>query len=526
LRFDTGERVPLFAEPDANVSEGATEDQVLLVRPMVRLLPKTRYVVALRALTDTAGRAITNPAFEALKAGRVGRASRLLPLVAAYAPIFALLERAGVPRAGLTLAWDFTTGSDEQLLSHLIGMRDRAFAEWEQQKLGYTISGTSEPAGDPLLLREITGTFQVPSFLTDDGPSARLALAADGTPSYRGPQSCPFKVHIPACARTAAQPLPLLIYGHGLFNSLDEIGSGVQKQIANRLCMVYIATNWIGLSKDDVAQVASQVVPDLANFPIITDRLQQAQVNFLVLARLAVRRLKDDAAMQLAGRPVTDGSQIHYFGISQGGIEGGTFAALSPDVGRAALNVGGGEYSLMLSRSADFRPLKNLLNVTYPVQRDQQVLLAGMQSYFDFADPITFARYAIKAPLPDPATGAPMAARRLLYQEGIADAQVPNLATRLMVRELGLGLVGAPVQAVWGVAETPGPAQSGYTQWDIHAMPVPPNVDTPAAMDNRAHEGVRRIDAAQAQLGQFLRPGGMVVDTCEGAPCVFPGAGE
>src|SRR5438067_5059043 len=48
--FDSGERVPLFAEVDNNA--GTDEDQVLLIHPQIRLQPKTRYLVALQKLVD------------------------------------------------------------------------------------------------------------------------------------------------------------------------------------------------------------------------------------------------------------------------------------------------------------------------------------------------------------------------------------------------------------------------------------------------------------------------------------------
>src|SRR5262249_51947349 len=163
-------------------------------------------------------------------------------------------------------------------------------------------------------------------------------------------------------AATAQKPLPVLVFGHGLFGSaLGEMRSGLEESLEDFLCMVQVGTDWIGLSENDVPVVIAQVIANMEKLYIITDRLQQAQVNFQVMARLAIRKLKDDPAMQVNGRPVIDGSQIYYWGCSQGGIEGNTFLALSPDVNRGVLNVGAGEYSLMLTRSKDFRQFKDVL---------------------------------------------------------------------------------------------------------------------------------------------------------------------
>ena len=518
FRYDTRERVPLFAEVDANALDG--EPQLVLIHPAVRLEPATRYVVALRGLTDVNGAAIELPAFDALKHRHYPAASRLNSVQNTFDEIFALVESQGVERDSLTLAWDFVTGSDGPLQAPLIRMRDQALAAWESQNLGYTITQTNNPTDDHLL-RELVGTYAVPSFLQSDDGAATLLRDGDGNPMLRGVSQVPFVLHIPTCARAATGPLPIMVYGHGLFGSaIGEMNSAYQKEVIDRLCMVQVGTNWIGLSSDDVPTAASQVVPDLSHFDIITDRLHQAQVNVHVLARLARRLLKDDPALQLNGKPVTDGSEIYYYGISEGGINGNIFLALSPDVDRGVLNVGGGEWSFMLPRSVDFKPFKSLLNSVYPAQRDQAVLLSALQSDFDEVDPITFVGTSLAAPLPSP-TGAPLQPRHLLMQEAIADAQVPNLATRLAVRAAGLSYVGTPIELPYAVTRTAGPADSGYTQWDVHALPVPPTTNLPPLMDNVAHEAIRRLDKLQDQLAAFLRPDGKVVDTC-GGPCVYP----
>jgi hypothetical protein len=512
IHFDSGERVPLFAEVDNNA--GTDEDQVLLIHPQIRLQPKTRYIVALQKIVDEKGKRVANAPFEALKSGQV-TSDNLKKLD--YGALFAKLTAAGLQKKDLTLAWDFVTGSDEQLLSHLVPMRDQAMAAWEAMNLGYTITEMTDPVDDHLL-RELKGTFQVPSFLASDDPTSVFGFDGD-SPKLRGPQDFPMVVHIPKCALTATKPLPFMVFGHGLFGAAEgEMNSGYEKGLIDNLCMVQIGTNWIGLSEDDIPNIAGMVVPDFSHFDLVGDRLQQAQINFLILAHLAIRKLKDDPNLMVNGKPVSDGSEIYYFGISQGGIEGGTFMGLSTDVLRGALNVPGGEYSLMLTRSDDFNALKKLLNITYPSQRDQEVLLAVSQSYWDWSDPITFAPYSLRAPLAG-LDGKPMAARRILMQEGIRDAQVPNLATRVVVRTLGLPLLDPSVESVYGVDVKTAPLDAAYTQWDIHGVDLS-NGNTPPTMDNVVHQNVRKLPAVIEQLRAFFRPDGQVTQTCSG-PCIF-----
>jgi hypothetical protein len=518
FRFDTGERVPHFSEVDANA--GGDDDQVVLMSPAVRLQPKTRYVAVLRDLLDVDGKKITVAPFEALKARRAH--PRLDPLRARYDEIFALLESKGVPRSSVTLAWDFVTASDELVLANLIGMRDRGLAEWAARDLGITITETKEgaDAGDHLV-KQLKGTFSVPSFLESDARSAVLKLDAAGVPQLRGVQEFPLSIHVPACATTATAPLPIMVFGHGLFGSAEgEMGSGYQRMIIDRLCMVQVGTDWTGLSNDDFPNAANAAT-DLDTFPTITDRLQQAQLNFLVLARLAKTKLKDHPALQLNGRPIVDGNEVYYYGISQGGIEGGTFLALSPDVRHGVLSVGAGIYSLLLPRSTNFTAFKIILDGAYPSSRDQQLLLAMLQSYWDYSDPISFTPYLVKSPLPG-LDGKPLAPRRFVMQEGIGDAQVSNIATRIWVRTAGVPYVGKAVEPPFGIEEVPGPVEAGYTQWDIGATPLPPTVNTPPSAGNDAHEGVRRLEKVIQQIDALLSPDGRVVDTCGGKPCREP----
>jgi hypothetical protein len=111
--------------------------------------------------------------------------------------------------------------------------------------------------------------------------------------------------------------------------------------------------------------------------------------------------------------------------------------------------------------------------------------------------------------------------KRVLYQEGIGDAQVPNLATRAMARTMGIPLLNNPVQRVFGVVEAPAPQGSAYVQFDVGQAPLP-GADNVPPPDNDVHEAIRRLEAAKEQLQRFLQEDGRVEDTCGGAACRFP----
>lgn len=505
LDMDSGERVPVMAELDANVA--ADRRQALIIRPMTRLQPATHYAVALVGLNDKSGQPLVAPGFAAIRDG-AALTPQLTAVAPHYADIFDAFATAGVDKGDITLAWDVVTASDSDSVHHLVSMRDQALGM--VGSLSWQISKATDTPADPHRLREVIGTFDVPSYLADG-----TTLTADefGDPVMVGMGSANFVVDIPQCAATATGPLPVIVFGHGLFGTApDELGTDYEKQVGDFLCAVQIGTDWIGLSAPDFPVLVNDVLPDFNQLHIITDRLQQAHTNAQTLTRLFLTRMKDDPAFAFNGTPVTDGSEVYYYGISDGGIQGTTFMALSEDVAKGVVNVPGCEWNLMMFRSQDFAGLQAVLATVLPDPLDQQVLLAMMQPEFDTSDPAGFAPHVFGQPLPFAAGN-----KQLLVQEAVNDAQVPNIATHVLVRTLGVPGLNLEYP-VFGVEEQAAPLPSAYTQWDVMPMPVPPLGDAPASDDNGAHEAVRRLVDVEEQIKAFLTPGGMVTETC-GGPC-------
>src|SRR5258706_14021435 len=148
-------------------------------------------------------------------------------------------------------------------------------------------------------------------------------------------------------------------------------------QLGNAWCAILIGTDWIGLSNNDLGNIAGSLGKDLNNVYVITDRLQQAHVNAQVMTRLFTTKIKDDPLLQMAGRPMTDAKTLYYFGVSLGGIQGTTFMALQPDIVRGVLNVPGAEWSLLIPRSKDFAPLSIFLKGALPDPLDRQIAIAA-----------------------------------------------------------------------------------------------------------------------------------------------------
>ncbi len=520
LDYETGDRLPVFAELDANADITQDDRQALLIQPMARFKPGKRYVIAMTGVKDVKGHALSVRPFRALR-DKTALSKALTAMKDRYEEIFTVLEKGGLKRADIDLAWDVVIGSESNATGNLLAMRNEAIDMANAGTLGYTITSTTDfpatstpggPTADPDLAREILGTITVPNYLTAD----RISLNVDdsGKAVSSGLTTFNFVAHIPQCALTATGPLPVMFYGHGLFfSAVGELNTGYLKQLGQRLCMVQIGTNWLGLSIDDVADVVNKVVLNWNNFHMITDRLQQAHVNAQVLTRMFVRSIKDDAAMKMNGNAVTDAQNVYYYGISLGGTSGGPFLALSSDVSRGVLNVPGGVWSFMMYRSADFKVFIPLLQSKFPDPLDRQTIVLLTQVDWDHTDPINYLGHLLGTPFPG------ISAKNILMQESEGDPEVPNLATRMLVREAGIpGLnLETPVLGVSGM--TP-PMPSAYTQWNTHPTPLPPDADQPCMPGNMAHEAIRVLDPLISQIQAYLKPNGQVTDTCGGI-CSF-----
>jgi hypothetical protein len=506
LDFASGARVPVMAELDANAIPG--DRQPLIIRPLLRLQPGTRYIVALVGLKDAAKQPLVPAPFRALRDG-TALSKSLAPLKSRFDEIFAKLTAAGVARSSLTLAWDVVTASDETATSHLVNMRKIAFDMIGT--LGYTLMAPVDTPDDPHLLREIQGTVQVPSFLADDSGTSGLSFGADGQPAMRAVVDVPFVIHVPQCAVKTPEkrPLPVVVFGHGLFGSgLDVRAPGLEAE-SDAYCGIYIATDWIGLSSGDILNVSNIVGSDLNGTQVITDRLQQAHLNAQVMTRIFLTKIVNDDALKWSGAALTDGKEAYYFGISNGGIQGATFMALSDDITRGVLNVPGCDWSLLMFRSADFNRFKLILGSALRDPVDAQLTIALSQSEWDYTDPATFAPHLLH----DPLIGLPV--KQILVQESIGDGEVSNLATRMLARTMGLSGFDLE-QPVYGVATVTPPLDSAYTQWDSHPAVPPPTGDQALKEDNGAHNAVWQSPLAQTQIHQFLRPGGQATRVCNG----------
>lgn len=517
LDADSGERVVHFAELDVQASSDAT--RMFLIRPAVRLHDGHHYIVAIRGLRSPDGAPIEpERPFQILRDRLASPVRVINDRRAHFEELFATLSAAGVERASLQLAWDFVTASSEALTGRALSLRDQGLAANGPGAPPFVVDSVEDDVNADIA-RRVIGHFTVPLFMRSATPPTRYNLDANGQPLQNGTAEAPFLVNIPrsAMADGTAHPARPILYGHGLLGSNDEVNAGHLQTFSNRFNFVIGGTNWVGMSEEDFVPTIG-LIGDLSAFPALPDRLQQAALNFILLGRLFIAPdgFVSHAAFQLDGQPLIDTQQLYFYGISQGGIEGGMYMALAPDSVRGVLGVGAINYSFLLQRSLDFSSFQAILAPAYPDELDRQLLLGLIQQIWDRADPQGYLPHLVSDPLP----GTP--AKKILMQIGLNDSQVSYVASGIQARSLGIPNLAPTVYPLYGVPEMTAPFDgSAYVPYDVNAV-LAPLTNIPPTVENGVHEAVRRLDAAQRQIDAFLRPDGRVEDFCPG-PCFFSG---
>ncbi len=537
----TGARQLIWSELDANASSAALTD--LLIHPGRNLPEGHTYIVALRSLRDAQGRLLGAPSwFARLRDGRslpsAERSQR-----SRYQRIFRALKRAGITRGSLYEAWDFTVASRQSLTGRMLAIRNNAFAQLGDHNLAdsrvqgrapsFAVTSTSTLSPQ---VRQVSGTFQVPCYLVQCGPSATTTFHYSSHRPDALPTQIPgnvatakFECIIPSSA-SATNPARISLYGHGLLGDRSEVEAGNVKDMATEHNFVFCATDWWGLADPDTAFDASALA-NLNLFPVAVDRLQQGVLNTLFLGRLMlnVKGLASNPNFQSGGHPIINSSQLYYDGNSQGGIEGGMTTAVAPDFRHAVLGVSGMDYAgVLVQRSTDFAPFGAFLFASYPDASLHPLILDLMQQLWDRGEPDGYAQQMTSHPLPDTPS------HQVLMQIAYGDHQVSMYAAAVQARTIG-AFAHQPAldparsrdrNLLYGV-----PAIRHYpfngsaiVIWDSGpGHTTPPPVANLAPVDSASnqdpHENPRSTPAARVQKSDFLAPGGAVFDVCNGRPC-------
>lgn len=514
-------RVPHWAELDSGSTDPA--EQSLFVRPAVILKEATRYVVAFRNLRTTQGIAIEpTEAFRRLLSGKTGGDPQLAPRQARFDDAFAILESQGVDRDELVVAWDFVTASCDALHGTMLSVRDQGLAAAGPQGPQVTITNVTEMNAlqNVDIAFDIEGTLTVPNFLRLDTvrgtESERFHRDADGNVVQNGTREMPFWLRIPHSAVDGnSNPHDLLIYGHGLLQSGTEVRSSALSRLANGHNAILFATDWTGMSDSNLVD-AINALNDPSRFEFMADQLHQGLFNFILLARTMRARLQAtvDSTPETQGRGLTLSGDMYYSGISQGGIFGASFMALTPDISRGHLGVPGNNYSTLLSRSVEFDEYALVLRNSYQSTLDQALGKQFLGLLWERTDPVSYLRHVTAEPF------AGNNAHHVLLAPAKGDYQVAPITNEIAARsDIGISLLENYGRNVWDVTTTSYPhSGSGVVMYDFgNPWPAPGN-SPPSDAVGDPHGKPEREDHHSQQMFDFFRTG-QIVDVCGGDGC-------
>lgn len=544
---NTGERVLHFLQPDVRARrDNVPQQEVLSLHPAQSLIPGHRYLVAVRNLINHAGEPIVaEPVFAALRDERPTSIAAIEQRRPQMEVLFTELLAAGVERDDLLLAFDFTVASDDSLTGQMLRMRDDAF-DWlatTDAQQTFTVERVVEnDCGNPntRIWRRVEGTFESPLYLKVDpllqpNNTMTLNLDDDGNPVANGFMHPPYTIGIPCSVLQEDGPqVHPVVLGHGLFGD----GRGFVRQLTetteiDRFNYIAGATDWTGLAAPDAGngEIVSSFVGRVAldqprNFPALPDRMRQGQLNTLVLARMMKNGdfNVDPAFQRPGGGGVFPGAEVeeYYFGASLGGIMGLMFAALSPDVTKVHVDVPAINFAFLLPRSIAFLPFEGAIVLTGVTNKiDQTLLLVLTHELWVRGESAGYATHITEDPLP----GSNV--KNVMVTAALYDQLVSNTATEIAARTLKLpSLVGSILPERPGIPDLEGPLASALVYYDSAAfdpnnpaeVPFIPPLTNVQPVQNRCDPHGRQAftPAAIDQLFEFLRPGGQVVNFCNG----------
>ena len=520
---ETGKAVPAWAEID--MSTPNPPERAFVVRPFTRLENGKRYIVALQGLfasneDGTKGEIAKTPAgFMRIRDKQAASDPVLGPIAERYEKeIFPALLALGVSRDKLQLAWDFTVSSEENNTRDLLALQADLIPKLTANAPAVTVKSVVEntPQQNENIWLRIEGTIRVPLYLTNDQIGAKLFRDAAGKIAQNGEAEVPFTLQLPHSANPADanfEPARMLEYGHGFFGLQEEINYGFMRGFTNEQKYAAASVDWWGMAEPDINIVIQNALEKQGEMFDFVDRLHQAMANFIALSYALKGPIAELPALQRFNKPLYDPAKLYYYGISQGAIFGVTMLALNPLIDRAALGVGGGPYSLMMSRSASFSQLYGLLQSKIQSPLAIAKLLMLSQGTWDRVDPMTYAPHLLTNTFP----GSP-ANRHLLLQNGIGDHSVNNLSTHLVARAIGIPLLEGASAPIWGLNTTAGPADDALVMAD-YKLPTLPGVYYAVPTDaekNGVHEDVRQNPKLKAQIDAFFQPNGTITNTCDG----------
>lgn len=392
-------------------------------------------------------------------------AELLEPLRSKLVPLLDKLEAEGLSRSDIAAAVPFET------LSALEGMLELRASLYERDvstELRNVVVQTPLERGLPVIMRDVETIVSGEVTTLDYLDPATRRFRDDMVAEER---SISFVATIPEGV-SPGEPIPTVMFGHGLFTSRELLYMIANKLADNGYAAVAIDMPYHGRRSvclgpsdciDSMCNELGQCVkpdgsrgelttlagpwPDGPEFPTTTgsafvevtnivgsrDHFAQAIVDQCQ----ALRVIRGADWASASGGYVLDGNDVVYLGMSLGGIIGSMLAGVEPTLTDFVLNVPGGNLFQLLTNSNAFQTAFQSVLDRRMIERDTDEYFefeTGLRWLLDDVDPVNLAHHGTIAPFEyvDPIDGQTKMSpvKRVLIQMAEEDLVVPNVATQ------------------------------------------------------------------------------------------------
>ncbi|MEM6954233.1 MAG: hypothetical protein AAF645_01055 [Myxococcota bacterium] len=409
------------------------------------LREQTRYAaVLLRGIAGPEGTpAERSPTIDAVLTGEAG----VETLAAFYDEPLAQLSAAGIERDSILSLSVFTT---QDASSELFAVRDHLDA----QPSPTPVARSARMIDVTETYTRIDGLYNAPLYLDGEPPyeNAGGALRFDesGAPVQQGSFEARYVMTIPR-TEMPADGWPVILYAHGTGGDATSF-LGATAERAAQLGYAMVGFDQIHNGPRAGGGSPEVLVFNFFNADAFRYNQLQGAVDLMGLARFV--RDNPVAPMVLGEGTFFNGDELHFFGHSQGGLNGPLYLAADDTARGGILSAAGGTIAISLVEKTEPVNIPNVVGLALGVASDSERLIyehpafAMLSTVTDVTDITTFSPYLALRPRPG------FAPKHVLFTQGTDDDFTPPLATDAAAVASGAPLFGPELRTVVGAAET------------------------------------------------------------------------
>eukprot|EP00578_Thalassiosira_sp_NH16_P018857 CAMPEP_0181089100 /NCGR_PEP_ID=MMETSP1071-20121207/7127_1 /TAXON_ID=35127 /ORGANISM="Thalassiosira sp., Strain NH16" /LENGTH=796 /DNA_ID=CAMNT_0023171035 /DNA_START=286 /DNA_END=2676 /DNA_ORIENTATION=- len=424
------------------------------------------------------------------------------------------------------MLFDFVTISEECQIGHTRKVRDGTLAHVERWNWEDHVELVSEKkhdcsTSDSLIARTYHINLDVPTFLKERSRYSTLDHSAvdSGKPVSIGKTKA--MIRIPCSVQRAAsgdqsgKPVKVIMeFGHGLFYHRGEVTDRFLSRMADDNGYILMAMDWRGMSRSDLPVIIKTLIGNPNLFQSVRDNLIQGYSDKFALQHFSRNGMLNWLKIDGASIPTKNNVQptSMFYGISQGGILGGGYLALSAStalIDRGVLGSPGTPFTAVLTRSLDFVKYDTVMLFNFYNNRHVRLLLSLLQMGWDSVESSGLLAPPVYDSLPP-----------ILLQTGLGDPIVPTSACEGMARAMNASTLPNNPRSVFRVPVAQAANQPNAILTELmyekeyNSLPL----DNTLPEKNSVHFCVRWDHAMIDQIVEFANTG-KIIDPCVDDQC-------